>query len=264
MLDRACRSWERKISRSMSLMPTAGTFSWAEPDASGGRRRRALTMSIAVFAVMTRSQFTSGPPAGSKEEQARHARRKTSWTTSSARSGSTTIRRARASRRAWYAAYAAAMPHSVQSWAHPSVLQVPGPGSVIGPSASGFMSRASRRGPVRLIGERCPFMPARLPIHKAWRAPRPVSRSSPARRSANCRPCSGSSAGPGIRWARRVRLAGGIRRRLRPCDMACRRACRRAGRRRPADRHGSAERRGPAARRRPAVLPRAVPCRDTA
>ena len=58
------------------------------------------TLPMAVWPVMTRSQFTSGPPAGSNDAQARQARRKASWTTSSARSGSTTIRRARASRRA--------------------------------------------------------------------------------------------------------------------------------------------------------------------
>ena len=36
-------------------------------------------MSIAVLAVITRSQFTIGPPAGSNDSQARQARRKASW-----------------------------------------------------------------------------------------------------------------------------------------------------------------------------------------
>src|SRR5689334_15592962 len=80
--------------------PAGGAFSSAGTDVSGGRRTRALTMSMAVLPVMTRSQFTSVPPEGSNDAQARQARRKASWTTSSARSGSTTTRRARASRRA--------------------------------------------------------------------------------------------------------------------------------------------------------------------
>src|SRR5581483_973735 len=56
MLDSACRSSERRTSRSMASGPAAGSFSSAGPDATWGRRTRALTMSIAVFVVMASEQ----------------------------------------------------------------------------------------------------------------------------------------------------------------------------------------------------------------
>ena len=90
-------------SAAAALAPTIGVLVAARAvQGAGGAlfTPLTLTMSIAVLAVMARSQFTSGPPAGSNVAQARQARRKASWTTSSARSGSTTIRRARVSRRA--------------------------------------------------------------------------------------------------------------------------------------------------------------------
>ena len=55
------------------------------------------------------------------------------------------------------------MPCSVQSPAH-RAWSFSAWGFV---SSWGFMTRASRRDPGRLIGERCPFLAARLPIRTA-------------------------------------------------------------------------------------------------
>ena len=135
---------------------------------------RARTRSTDTLAVIATSQLASGPPEGSNVEQLRHARVKASWTASSARCGSSTMRRARARARAPCAAYAAARPSSVHSCAQPSGRQKRCSdvvdGKLIAPESSEPMTAG--------IGSGCPSEASALPNRSPlWRIATRVRRS---------------------------------------------------------------------------------------